>query len=84
MASGGVSAEPGTARAPWSCCPDSRRYWVIYVFLDGDEYLASDALLGVKDEFVAQVLDRLSQSAPRFFYRYSLIAAILSVPPPTA
>jgi hypothetical protein len=54
------------------------------VFLDGDEYLASDALLGVKDEFVAQVLDRLSQSAPRFFYRYSLIAAILSVPPPTA
>ena len=37
-----------------------------------------------KDEFVAQVLDRLSQSAPRFFYRYSLIAAILSVPPPTA
>jgi hypothetical protein len=62
----------------------SGRYWFIYVFLDGDEYLASDALLGVKDEFVAQVLDRLSQSAPRFFYRYSLIAAILSVPPPTA
>ena len=59
-------------------------YGVIYVFLDGDEYLASDAAFGVKDELVAQVLDRLLQSAPRFFYRYSFIAAILSVPPPTA
>jgi hypothetical protein len=34
--------------------------------------------------FPPAVLDRLSQSAARFFYRYSLIAAILSVPPPTA
>jgi hypothetical protein len=59
-------------------------YWVIYVFLDGDEYLASDAVLGVKDELVAQVLDRLSQSASRFYYRYLFIAAVLSVPPPTA
>jgi hypothetical protein len=59
-------------------------YWVIYVFLDGDEYLASDAVLGVKDELVAQVLDRLSQSASRFYYRYLFIAAILSVLPPTA
>jgi hypothetical protein len=58
-------------------------YWVIYVFLDGDEYLASDAVFGVKDERVAEILGRLSQSAPRFFYRYPFIAAILSVPPPT-
>jgi hypothetical protein len=28
-------------------------YGVIYVFLDGDEYLASDAAFGVKDELVA-------------------------------
>ena len=39
-------------------------YWVIYVFLDGDEYLASDAVFGVKDELVAEILGRLSQSAP--------------------